>query len=166
MAQYGLAKAVKNREKQQRADHKKAKENDKYRLKELRRRAKWYSNLEILVNQYVRYRDRNEPCCTCGTTRPIKYDAGHFHTKAARPDIRFELTNIHKQCSVNCNQHGSGMRAEYTDFITAKYGVDHLAWLNSPHKTLKEVFPTWHDIEDEIIRYRKILRECGIKPNY
>jgi len=136
------------------------------KAKELRTRSHWYGMLQTLVNQWVRHRDRNEPCCTCGTTNPnIKYDAGHFHTKKARPDIRFELTNIHKQCSQKCNVYGSGMRNEYEKFIIKKYGqgqVDKLARVGKP---LKEQFPNWQDIELEIKRYRKLLRSVDIKPN-
>jgi len=141
-------------------------ERDRLKTKQLRPRNNWFARLQILVNQWVRYRDRLEPCCTCGTTNQnIKYDAGHFHTKKARPDIRFELTNIHKQCSVKCNQHGSGMRKEYSEFIVEKYGKDHLDWLNSPQPSLKEVFPNWQDIENEIKKYRLFLRSVGVKPN-
>ncbi len=134
--------------------------------KELRTRLDWYSRLGTLVNQYVRWRDRDEPCCTCGTTNPnIKYDAGHFHTKKARPDIRFELTNIHRQCSQRCNVYGSGMRNEYEKFIADKYGPEHVDWLAEQKRPLFEVFPNWQDIEAEIKRYRKLLREVGVKPN-
>ena len=145
---------------------KEKKRQDRERLKELRTRSQWYDMLQTLVNQFVRYRDRDAPCCTCGTTNPhIKYDSGHFHTKGSRPDIRFELKNIHKQCSQKCNVYGSGMRNEYEKFIVKKYGqaqVDKLARIGP---SLKEQFPNWQDIETEIIRYRKLLRSVGIKPN-
>jgi len=125
--------------------------------KKLRTRTEWYNLLQIEVNKYVRNRDVNEPCCTCGTTNPnIKYDAGHCFTRAARPDLRFNLTNIHKQCSVKCNQHGSGMRHEYQLFITSKYGSNHFEWLNGYHRPLSKEFPHWPDIEKEIQRYRKL----------
>lgn len=158
------AEYAKNRHyKQQKASFKAQKTKKR---KELRKRSYWYRRLQTLVNQYVRWRDRNEPCCTCGTTNPnIKYDAGHFHTKKARPDIRFELTNIHKQCSRNCNVLGSGMRNEYEKFIIEKYGSDHVEYLSKVRYPLKEQFPTWQDIEAEIVRYRELLRSVGIKPN-
>ena len=132
--------------------------------KKARTRTEWFKILQKVVNQWVRYRDRNEPCCTCGTTNDIKYDAGHFYTVAARPDIRFELTNIHRQCSMKCNQHGSGMRAEYKVFIVEKYGQDHLDWLESEKAGLKTQFPHWSDIEAEITKYRAMLRAVGITP--
>lgn len=156
-----LAKVRKNDKKSKT----KEKREDKQKLKALMSRAKWYSKHQALVNQWVRYRDRGEPCCTCGTTGDtIKYDAGHMFTTAARPDIRFELTNIHKQCSVNCNQHGSGMRLEYEKFIIRKYGQKHLDWLMLEKEGLKYQFPNWQDIEAEMVRYRGMLREVGIKP--
>ena len=158
---HGKAFIVTKKKKEKVAQRKK----DRRRLQELQPRSYWYGRLEKLVNQYVLWRDRNEPCCTCGTvTEGIKYDAGHFFTKAARSDIRFELTNIHKQCSQKCNVYGSGMRNEYEKFIVKKYGQKHLEWLKEVKPPLKEQFPNWQDIEAEIVRYRKILRDVGLKP--
>ena len=148
-----IPKAKVKKEKETKVRHKK-------RLKELRSRNEWYDLLQVEVNKYVRNRDTNEPCCTCGAANPeIKYDAGHCFTRAARPDLRFNLHNIHKQCSVRCNQHGSGMRQEYKEFIDRKYGVNHFDWLRSYHRPLSEEFPHWTDIEKEILRYRKLNKE-------
>lgn len=129
-------------------------------------RTEWYSKLQVLVNQYVvNVRDKLKPCCTCGTTKPnIKYDAGHCFTVKARPDIRFNLKNIHKQCSVQCNQHGSGVRLEYEKFIIKKYGQEQWNKLLREGKQLREQFPHWEDIEKEIVRYRKLLRDNGVRP--
>ena len=158
-----ISKLKSNRVKRDKAERKETKQ----RKKELMTRSQWYDRLQRLVNQYVRLvRDVNAPCCTCGTTNPnIKYDAGHFFTRASRPDIRFDLSNLHKQCSVRCNQHGSGMRNEYEKFIIERYGQVELDRLVLIGKPLKERFPNWQDIEAEIIRYRKLLRENGITPS-
>lgn len=136
----------------------------KARTRELKEKAKtraeWFADLQKEVNAYVRYRDKDEPCCTCGTRNDIKYDAGHYRSRGACKELRFELTNIHKQCAIQCNMYGSGMRAEYRDFIIRKYGSDHLAWLDGPHPSLKEQFPTIDDIRAEIARYRKLNRDA------
>jgi hypothetical protein len=145
-----IAKGAKIKEKAVKVRHKEA-------TKKLRTRTQWYNMLQVEVNKYVRLRDANEPCCTCGTTNHgIKYDAGHCFTRAARPDLRFNLTNIHKQCSVNCNQHGSGMRLEYQAFIANSYGPNHFEWLKGYHRPLSDEFPHWSDIESEIQRYRAL----------
>ena len=135
--------------------------------KSVRRRSDWYATLQSLVNQWItKVRDVDEACCTCGTrSLDIKYDAGHFFTVGARKDIRFNPMNIHKQCSQNCNVYGSGMRLEYKEFIIARYGQEGLDELTLESSQLKDQFPTWQDIEAEIIRYRKILRDAGIEPN-
>ena len=136
----------------------------KARTRELKEKAKtraeWFADLQKEVNAYVRYRDKDEPCCTCGTRNDIKYDAGHYRSRGACKELRFELTNIHKQCAIQCNMYGSGMRAEYRDFIIRKYGADHLAWLDGPHPSLKEQFPTIDDIRAEIARYRKLNKQA------
>ncbi len=136
------------------------------RRKKVKSMAQWYDQLQKLVNQYVLHvRDKDKPCCTCGTTNPaIKYDAGHYRSRGACPELRFELSNIHRQCSVQCNGFKSGARAEYNEFIKAQYGQAHYDWLNGKHPTLKEQFPHWRDIEKEIKRYRKLLRDNDIKP--
>ncbi|AUR82901.1 NinG protein [Vibrio phage 1.029.O._10N.261.55.A7] len=149
------------------------KKGEKIQRKDLAERKKalkpvkwWQDMLQKLVNQYVVHvRDKEMPCCTCGASSPsIKYDAGHYRTRKAAPELRYELTNIHVQCSVNCNQYGSGMRSEYREFIKRNYGDDHLTWLDGKHKSLKEAFPHWSDYEAEIKRYRNLLRENGVKP--
>lgn len=136
------------------------------RKKELNR-PKHLDKLQRLVNQYVVHiRDKDAPCCTCGTTsQSIKYDAGHFRSRGACPELRFELTNIAKQCSVNCNVMKSGSRLEFSEFIRNKYGQEHLDWINGKHKTLKEQLPDSKAIDAEIARYREIIRSNGLKPS-
>ena len=136
---------------------------DKERIKSM---TEWFDQLGRLVNQYVLHiRDKGKPCCTCGkSAESIKYDAGHYRSRGSCKELRFELTNIHKQCSMNCNVIGSGMRAEYREFITGTYGADHLEWLDSKHPLLKDVFPHYLDVKAEIARYRVIIREGGLTP--
>lgn len=144
---------------------------DRQRLKELMSITKWRSKLQALINQWiVHVRDKDKPCYTCGTEKPnIKYDAGHRHHagRGGADRRRFILENIHKQCSVNCNQHGGGKPREYDIALDNEYGegfADHLnCEVNYP--TLKEQFPLWQDIEQEILRYRKLLRDAGVTPN-
>lgn len=129
-------------------------------------RTQHLDRLQKLVNQWVlSVRDANESCCTCGTANPgIKYDAGHFLSRGSSPELRFEVTNIHRQCSVQCNGHKSGAKAEYIEFIIAKYGQEHYDWLCGPHWKLKDQLPDADAIELEIAKYRKMIRDAGLKP--
>ena len=156
--------------KKKRADHKKEGVKQRKALKErdkgIKPMSDWYDKLQKLVNQYVVHvRDVGKPCCTCGNADPsIKYDAGHRRSRGACPELRFEPTNIHKQCSQKCNVFGAGMPKEYAEFIKLKYGQSHLDWLDGPHKRLKDQFPDWQSVEAEIVKYRKLIRDAGLTP--
>ena len=136
------------------------------RRKELNR-SHHLDQLQKLVNQWVVHvRDKDKPCCTCGTTNPfIKYDAGHLRTRAASPATRFLLQNINKQCSVRCNVHAAGAVGEHKAYVIATYGQEILDFIYGPHPTLKEQLPDADAIDAEMARYRKMLREAGLKPN-
>lgn len=163
----GRKKLIAKRNSDKKQKEKKEVARTRHRKKELMTRTEWYSKLQKLVNQYItKVRDANEKCCTCcKATLTSAFDAGHFLTRGARPDIRFELTNIHKQC-VSCNQYNCGRPKEYAEFIVKKYGRKHLEWLEceANHKSLKEQYPHWTDIEKEIAGYRGLLRESGVNP--
>jgi len=157
-----------DREKEADKKHKEQRKKDKIRLEQLDGRGKLYQRHQRLVNQWVaKVRDADEPCCTCGTTSmTIKYDAGHCIAVGHDKNIRFDVTNIHKQCSVKCNQFGRGMPKEYAAFIVKKYGVDKLTYLEDKHDhtDLKVIFPTTQDIREEMTRYRELIRAAGLKP--
>lgn len=165
-AKHGRKLANASKKRQLAKKEKSEKSAHKKRKKETMKMSEWFDKLQKLVNQYVLHvLEKDAPCRTCGTTNNIKYDAGHFRSRGSCPELRFELTNIHKQCSVQCNGFKSGARAEYNEFIISHYGKEHYDWLIGPHKPLKEQFPHWSDVEKEIIRYRKLLRDNGLKPN-
>lgn len=153
----------------QHRDRKQAQSADNARIAQRKKelnRPHHLDQLQKLVNQYVVHvRDKDKPCCTCGTSNPsIKYDAGHLRTRGACPELRFELTNIHKQCSVNCNQYKSGAVAEHKEYVIKEHGQDALDWLYGPHQSLKEQLPDADSIDAEIARYRKMIREAGLTP--
>lgn len=157
-----LRKAKQSQEKKEKAARSKHRE----RKKEVTSRAQWYDKLQALVNQYVRFRDLGKPCPTCGRNgEDIAWDAGHFIPQKGYDPRRFDLTNNHRQC-VYCNQYGGGKRAEYREWMISKYGIKYVEYLECEvnHKPLKDQFPVWQDIENEIKRYRKLLRDNGITP--
>lgn len=163
----GRKKLIARRNSDKKQADKKEVAHTKQRKKEIMTRTEWFNKKQKLVNQYItKVRDVEELCCTCpNSTLSSAFDAGHFLTRGARSDVRFELTNIHKQC-VSCNQYNGGRPKEYAIFIEKKYGKEHLEWLECEvnHKSLKEQFPHWSDIEKEIVRYRKLLRDNGVNP--
>ncbi|WP_140919046.1 recombination protein NinG [Limnobaculum xujianqingii] len=102
-------------------------------------------NTQAAFNAYIRERDAELPCISCGRYHDGQYHAGHFKTTAARPDLRFNEDNVHKQCSV-CNNHLSGNIDKYRPALIAKIGLERVEALEvvpKPHRPsveeLKEI---------------------------
>lgn len=93
----------------------------------------WYFNkTKNAVHAYIRERDRDEPCISCGRWHDGQWHAGHFNSVGSHPELRFEYDNIHKQCQP-CNSHKGGNRAGYEPRLIFKIGKERVDWLNGPH---------------------------------
>lgn len=89
-------------------------------------------------NEFIRLRDANLGCISCDKTKDWagQWHAGHFKTVGARPDLRFNQDNCHKQCSV-CNNYLSGNLAQYRENLIARIGIDCVLALDNPPKITK-----------------------------
>lgn len=81
------------------------------------------------INAYVRKRDENDGCISCGTRTAKYYDAGHYINQGSSSLLRYHLDNIHKQCSFNCNHNLSGNKIEYRINLVKKIGLKRVEWL-------------------------------------
>lgn len=123
------------------AREKKAKADYKARKEAIKTRSDWLREAQAAFNGWVRERDADEPCISCGRFHQGSYDAGHYRSVGSIPALRFHPDNCHKQC-VPCNQFKSGNVVEYRLRLLAKIGADRLAFLEGPHE------PAKHTIED------------------
>lgn len=81
---------------------------------------KMVASAQKAINQYVRVRDRDKPCISCGEYRELQ--AGHYLT---RSELRFDERNIHGQCR-HCNIDLSGNRAAYRLGLIDRYGLEYV----------------------------------------
>lgn len=105
-------------------------------------------------NAWVRERDFFLPCISCGVVnltieRGGAWDAGHYRTVGAAPELRFEPLNVHKQCK-SCNsgvrrqgsrvvrahdpERAMTIRASYRVNLIERIGLDKVEWLEGPHE--------------------------------
>lgn len=79
-------------------------------------------------NAYIRWRDRDRPCCGCGKQH-YRAEAGHYHPAGRATALRFHPDNIQAQCH-RCNcWEGGGKATGYKDELAARAGsriVDYL----------------------------------------
>ena len=116
------------KEKKSKELKKEFKENDKSTLMKL---------AQVLVNKYVRLRDLNKPCISCGykgNSRQIH--AGHYKPVGNNQQLRYNTINIHAQCSI-CNNHLSANLVNYRVALIEKIGLEKVEWLECNHETKK-----------------------------
>lgn len=106
-------------------------------------------------NEFIRYRDRDLPCISCGRHHDGQYHAGHFRTTGANPELRFNEDNCHRQCAP-CNNHLSGNLIAYRPALIAKIGQARFDALMGPHALPKWTRDDYIRIRDE---YRAKLRD-------
>jgi len=103
-----------------------------------------------VFNAYIRTRDYNLPCISCGRFHDGKWDAGHYLAVSSHPELRFNDLNTHKQCQP-CNRHLSGNQIEFRRGLILKVGVEEVEKLEGPHKPIKLYI-------DEILEVKRIYR--------
>ncbi|AOF54452.1 protein NinG [Rodentibacter caecimuris] len=117
----------------------------------LKSRSEWLKEAQSVFNKFIRLRDKDEPCISCGRYHQGQWHAGHYRSVGACPELRFCELNVHKQCAP-CNDHKSGNVIEYRINLVKKIGADKVEWLER-----QDHDPKKYTIEDckEIIQYYK-----------
>ena len=140
---------------------KKEKKEIKEAKAKLKPRADYLKECQAVVNKYIRLRDKNEPCISCGRHHEGQYHAGHYRTVGAAPELRFNELNCHKQCSV-CNNHLSGNLIEYRRGLISKIGIDQVEWLEGKHEAKKYTIEEILDIKKHYQqKIKELERERG-----
>ena len=129
------------------------------RKKALLSHSEWLNLLQVIFNTFIRLRDKNLGCISCGTQKEtIKYDCGHFFSVGGFPNVRFDEDNCHRQCSNNCNVNLSGNIHEYRPRLIEKIGLERFEALEfrARNKSGKLSIP---EIEEKIRYYKEKIKE-------
>lgn len=150
-----------------RADKKAEREETKRRKEALKPLRKLLDTAQKAFNAYIKERDKDWPCISCGETNPPmtsggQWDAGHFLSRGAYPELRFDEDNCHKQCK-SCNG-GSGKFAhkarttaeKYEANLIEKIGRERVEALKAPRPIPKL---DRQELIEKAATYRKKLRD-------
>lgn len=162
-AEYGLRaaeKAQKRREKAERAKWLESRKIIRMRMQEMKPLSYWAKRAERAVNAWIRERDKDLPCISCGRHHKGQWHAGHYLTVKAHPELRYEPLNIHKQCKP-CNHDLAGNLIEYRKGLLAKIGQDAVDWLEGPHDPKRYRKDDYLAIEAE---FKSRLTELKLRP--
>ena len=112
----------------------------------------YVQKLQPIFNKFIRVRDKNQPCISCESPLPKKYDAGHCFPAGHYANLRFNEYNCHAQCIV-CNQHKHGNQSEYLLRLPKRIGMaKYERLLVQRHENTKL---TINELKTLIIKYRE-----------
>ena len=139
--------------------HKAEKKRLKERKEKLKSRAEWLRDAQDVFNKFIRLRDKDQPCISCGRYHEGQWHAGHYRSVGACPELRFCELNVHKQCAP-CNDHKSGNIIEYRINLVNKIGADKVAWLERQDHEPKKY--TIEDCKEIIKHYKAKIKELEV----
>lgn len=151
----GLAIKDVNQEKARKSLAQISRKEIQVRKEKLKSRADRLKDTQQAFNAWVRERDSNLPCISCGRHHQGKYDAGHYRTVGSNPALRFEPLNCHRQCSP-CNTRLSGNIVNYRIELVKRIGAEAVEWLEGPHEPKKY---TIEELKAMTAEYRAMTRE-------
>ena len=154
--QCAIKYAQKQREKK---DKKEWKARKKVLKEKVKTKSDYLKEVQALFNTYVRLRDENKSCISCGVDlRGRKFDAGHYRSVGGNPQLRFDLNNVHGQC-VYCNRHLHGNLLEYRIRLIKRIGLEAVEILeqdNQPKKySIPELILMKEDYKERIRKLKK-----------
>ena len=96
------------------------------------------------INKIVRGRDADKPCISCGKKmEEWELNAGHFHSRNQCPKLRYDLDNIHGQCS-RCNSEMTEdpkIPANYRKNLLERIGAERVARIDLERKNAGRILP-------------------------
>lgn len=141
------------------------KAKDRKKLESLKTRKDFIKDLQQAFNEFIRLRDHDQPCISCGRfDHEIpdkhtggKWDAGHYRSVGSAPELRFVETNVHKQCK-HCNSTNGlgGNYCEYRKGLINRIGLKEVEKLEGPDRPPKL---TTEEVKEAIKQYRAKSRE-------
>lgn len=173
-AQWAKNAQEKSKAKKVAKDASEQRRRDREWLANNKKRSELIAEAQRWFNKFIRLRDVEENCISCGMleweiiagTQIHQvggiWDAGHYLSRGAYPELRFDEANCHKQCK-RCNG-GSGKFASKNKTVTQRYranlilkiGQAEVDRLEGPHEPLKLTIP---EIQGLIAKYKVKVKE-------
>ena len=97
----------------------------------------WIKITQATFNKFIRLRDKEYTCISCGGELGTKFDAGHYMNANNHWNVRFNELNVNGQC-VACNQHKHGNLIEYRRRLVRLIGVENVEWLEEHAKETRK----------------------------
>ena len=158
---FAVSKRLKEERRAEKAAQALERKDTKARKERLKSRSELAREAQQAFNQWVRLRDADKPCISCGRHHEGQYHAGHYMSVGARPELRYEPINVWKQCAP-CNTHLSGNAVLFRQALVREIGLERVEWLEGPHQAKKYTADELRAIKTEYAaKAREFKREAA-----
>jgi hypothetical protein len=81
------------------------------------------NKVKVIFQKWIRERDKNEPCISCGTLTANEWHASHFKKAETYSGVIFNEINVWRSCK-KCNVFLNGNELNYRERLVKKIGLD------------------------------------------
>jgi hypothetical protein len=109
--------------------------------------------------KWVRMRDADLPCISCGNTNATDWAGGHYYSAGKYSGFMFDERNCHKQCNSHCNKFLSGNLLEYRKGLIKRYGIEFVEQLESESDSIRDYKFTKEELIAKKLKYDILIKE-------
>ena len=120
---------------------------EKEKLKKL---SEYEEDARKVFQKWIRKRDEELPCISCGAVIAPKWDGGHYFKAELYSGLIFHEDNCAKQCS-RCNNELHGNEANYRIGLVERIGEERVRWLEENKDRLR----VYKYMKEELIEIKK-----------
>lgn len=106
------------------------KEKKKVLKESVKTLSQYESEAKKSFQKWIRLRDKDKPCISCGNPSQEDRAGGHFYSAGMHSGLMFNSFNCHSQCNTYCNKFLSGNLLEYRKGLINRFGEDFIQGLD------------------------------------
>ncbi len=116
------------------------------------------AKLQIIFNEFIRLRDKDQPCISCGQYKPLQ--AGHYYSVKGYDGLRFDELNCHGECS-GCNCFDESHLIGYGENLLERIGDIKFYRLKAKAQDYKKDGYKWSrtELEEKIKYYSQRVKD-------
>lgn len=141
----------------------KSKQNKTKVKKELKESLKSISSVindvKKVFQKYVRLRDKDKPCISCGNKNPSDWCGSHFFPAGVYSGLIFDERNCHGACNTYCNMYLSGNLVNYRIGLIERYGEKYVLALEQDSLKAKSYKYTREELNEIKEKYKQKIKE-------
>ena len=122
---------------------------------------KLIKKLQPIFNKYIRLRDKDKPCISCGKYVDFNdTDGGHFYPTQGYSGLRFDEDNVFKECRY-CNRYDEAHLIEYAENLKQRIGLEDYEALKQRARDYKANGIKWDraELEEKIKYYTEKVKQ-------